>query len=220
MCFNQHILLDFILKESLRNIQKAIKGLVVMSEELERVYTSFLNNQVPLSTFPFTVCDMTLCAHNLKVPIMWATAAYPSLKPLSSWVKDLTFRLHFIEVHIVYSWLAFSPPVKANITAHYNISVQHWIENGHPKSFWISGFFFPQGFLTGTLQNHARKYNLPIDELSFKFTALPQYRHQEDYYNAALKKEEGKIDETLDKPEVCTLFCIHVCILCVCIVVF
>ena len=107
MCLNQHILLDSILKESLRNIQKAIKGLVVMSEELERVYTSFLNNQVPLSTFPFTLCDVTLCAHNLKVPIMWATAAYPSLKPLSSWVKDLTFRLHFIEVHIVYSSFAF-----------------------------------------------------------------------------------------------------------------
>ncbi|CAI8029533.1 Dynein heavy chain 6, axonemal [Geodia barretti] len=142
-----------VLKDSLRNIQKAIKGLVVMSEELERVYTSFLNNQVPS---------------------MWATAAYPSLKPLSSWVKDLTFRIHFIE---------------------------HWIDNGHPKSFWLSGFFFPQGFLTGALQNHARKYNLPIDELSFKFTPLPQYRHQEDYYNAAMKKEEGKIDETLEKPE-------------------
>ena len=48
-----------------------------MSEELEKVYTSFLNNQVPQ---------------------LWATAAYPSLKPLASWVKDLVLRLHFIEV--------------------------------------------------------------------------------------------------------------------------
>ena len=29
---------------------------------------------------------------------MWANAAYPSLKPLSSWVKDLVLRLHFINV--------------------------------------------------------------------------------------------------------------------------
>ena len=61
----------------------------------------------------------------------------------------------------------------------------------------MSGFFFPQGFLTGTLQNHARKYNLPIDELSFKYTPLKIYRRQQDYYDAAQKGEEKQIDDLL-----------------------
>lgn len=73
---------------------------------------------------------------------MWAAKAYPSLKPLSSWVVDLTWRVDFIT---------------------------YWLTFGAPESFWISGFFFPQGFLTGTLQTHARKYDLPIDELKFDF---------------------------------------------------
>jgi dynein heavy chain len=50
-----------------------------MNEQLERIYVSFLNNQVP---------------H------LWSDAAYPSLKTLGSWVKDLQLRCDFIEVII------------------------------------------------------------------------------------------------------------------------
>ena len=35
-----------VIKNSLVQLQKAIKGFVVMSEELERVYNAFMNNQV------------------------------------------------------------------------------------------------------------------------------------------------------------------------------
>uniref|UniRef100_A0A8C1NY02 Dynein, axonemal, heavy chain 6 n=1 Tax=Cyprinus carpio TaxID=7962 RepID=A0A8C1NY02_CYPCA len=136
----------------LRVLKKAIAGLVVMSEEMEKIYNSFLNNQVP--------------DH-------WSNSAYPSLKPLGSWVRDLTLRTAFIE---------------------------SWITTGQPKSFWISGLFFPQGFLTGALQNHARKYNLPIDELNFRFNMVPVYRDQ-TLVSEALKTLEPGEELDMDKEQ-------------------
>jgi dynein axonemal heavy chain len=79
------------------------------------------------------------------VPASWAAVAYPSLMPLAAWIDDLNKRVEFIA---------------------------DWVANGTPKAFWISGFFFPQAFLTGALQNYARKYVKPIDTVSFDFRVL------------------------------------------------
>ncbi|KAG0617480.1 hypothetical protein M758_5G192300 [Ceratodon purpureus] len=113
-----------IMKISLRESLKALKGLVVMSNDLEMLTISVFNNQVPE---------------------MWQGKAYPSLKPLASWVKDLLERCAFIN---------------------------NWIDTGAPPVFWISGFFFPQAFLTGTLQNYARKNKMPIDTVQFDFVQV------------------------------------------------
>eukprot|EP01018_Ginkgo_biloba_P018811 Gb_18328 [translate_table: standard] len=112
------------MRSTLNELQRAIKGLVVMSSELENMFSSFLNNQVPA---------------------LWTAVSYASLKPLSSWVWDFHKRTEFL---------------------------RKWINNGEPKCFWLPGFFFPQGFLTGALQLHARKYRIPIDTLNFGFKVL------------------------------------------------
>lgn len=47
-----------------------------------------------------------------------------------------------------------------------------WIDKGIPASFWISGFFFPQAFLTGCLQNYARRNTISIDTIQYGFKVL------------------------------------------------
>lgn len=67
---------------------------------------------------------------------------------------------------------------------------------------------FFSGFLTGTLQNHARKYNLPIDHLFFKFYVLPHYRDQEIVTEAMSKLDYGQELE-MDKVIRCIASCLE-----------
>ena len=47
-----------------------------------------------------------------------------------------------------------------------------WLKNGNPIGYWMPGMFFPQGFMTGVLQTHARQYKIAIDRLSWAFEIL------------------------------------------------
>jgi len=80
-----------------------------------------------------------------QVPGLWAKVSYPSLKPLAAWMKDLAARVSFFRT---------------------------WLKQGAIACYAMPAFFFPQGFMTGILQMHARRYSIPIDTLSFSFDLL------------------------------------------------
>jgi len=128
-----------IIPLSLDNLKQAIKGEIVMSEELELMAKSLNENQVPE---------------------IWKAKSFLSLKSLASWMDDLKKRVEFLN---------------------------SWVENGAPKAFWASGFFFPQAFFTGVLQNYARKQKIAIDKLSFDFRILDHL----DHLDIENKPEEG-----------------------------
>jgi len=74
---------------------------------------------------------------------------------------------------------------------------------GSPTSYWISGLYFPQGFITGCLQRHSRKYRIPIDKLKIDFELTNTVLIQDDIaaIHAISLKEEHHAYKDLTKQE-------------------
>ncbi|KAK5645094.1 hypothetical protein RI129_006394 [Pyrocoelia pectoralis] len=128
---------------------------IVLVQEMER-FTKLLNEirfslqtiQKAIEGLLIMTPDMEILQRYLllgRIPTAWVKVSYPSLKSLPNYIADFVDRINF---------------------------VKSWFERGKPKNFWLSGFFFTQAFLTGVKQNYARKYTIPIDQLTFDFEVL------------------------------------------------
>merc|ERR1719498_1449057 len=79
--------------DSLKDMQKATKGLLLMSAQLETAFLSIFDG---------------------KTPTMWLDKSYPSLKPVGSYITDLLDRLKFFQ-----TWMDKGIPVMFWISGIY-----------------------------------------------------------------------------------------------------
>lgn len=75
-----------------------------------------------------------------QVPPLWEQHAWPSLRPLGSWLVDLQAR---------------------------HAQLQSWVDGGCGRlaATWISGLFNPHGFLTAMLQEASQRTQVALEEL-------------------------------------------------------
>jgi len=137
---------------TLKELQKAIKGEVVMSGELEVMFNCFIYQ---------------------KTPPKWEEVGYPCLKPLPSWIEDFMARIDFMG---------------------------KWLTEGPRPAYWLSGFFFPQGFMTAVKQTYSRDFHIAVDTLRIGCEMTPYDYHdvkeppKTGAYVYGLYMEAGRFD--------------------------
>ncbi|KAK3254170.1 Dynein beta chain, flagellar outer arm [Cymbomonas tetramitiformis] len=105
------------MKRSLAELDLGLKGDLTMSGPMELIMGALANDSVPGG---------------------WAKLAYPSLRPLASWMINLLARVQQLT-----DWTADLSLLKVT---------------------WISGLFNPQSFLTAVMQTTARRNDWPLDK--------------------------------------------------------
>ncbi|XP_001850815.2 dynein heavy chain 6, axonemal [Culex quinquefasciatus] len=112
---------------------------------------------------------------NNQVPQLWHSKGFLSTKSLGSWIFDFQQRIEY---------------------------VQSWFNDGLPISSWLCGLFFPQSFLTGTLQTYSRKNNIPIDTLRFDFDIMNCTLNQQVIYERRIRgQKSNSLFEDLKVPD-------------------
>ena len=89
-----------LIRNSLINLGKAVKGLALMSADLDQVGRALFDG---------------------KVPAMWLKKSFPSLKPLGSYIKEVLERVGFFQ-----GWIDRGAPLVYWISGFFFTQVWTW----------------------------------------------------------------------------------------------
>jgi dynein heavy chain len=158
-----------VVLSSLKDMQKALKGLLLMSADLESAF--------------FAIFDG-------KTPAMWLGKSYPSLKPLGSYVNDLVERLKFFQKWIdegipitfwlsgIYFTQAFTTGASQNFARKYTIPIDilsfdfEMPKDQDPKQKPEDGVYTYGVFLEGCKWDNP-KWQLGESDPKVLFTPVP-----------------------------------------------
>jgi dynein heavy chain len=138
------------------------------------------------------------CLYMDRQPPLWAKNAWPSKRPLSTWLFDLTSRLQQLD---------------------------EWQQNPMeiPKVTWLSGLITPQSFLTAIMQVTAQKNQLELDKLLIQTDVTKKmttdeldshsrdgaYIHGLQMQGARWELQAGHIDRSKPKEMFCPVPCMN-----------
>ena len=125
-----NVLLE-VMKKSVNELLQGLQGSLTMNESMEGMLSEIYTDNVPK---------------------LWSRFAYPSLKPLGVWYKDLQDRCRELETWVV----DFKLPIVV----------------------WLSGLFNPQSFLTAIMQTASRKMRWSLDSTRLKCDVTKKEKHE------------------------------------------
>lgn len=128
-----------LIRHTLNDAKRIINGLAVADEQFNETLVEIANN---------------------KVPSIWLKRSYSTMKPLSSYIVDLSKRIEFF---------------------------QGWSRIGIPNALWFSAFYFPQALITTIKQCICKHEGIDFDDTDITFDVIPFETSQVDEFDTFIK---------------------------------
>uniref|UniRef100_A0A5K3EWX0 Dynein, axonemal, heavy chain 5 n=1 Tax=Mesocestoides corti TaxID=53468 RepID=A0A5K3EWX0_MESCO len=148
----------FEVKELLQQLDHLKPLHIFLRHEIDRIQRVISVVRVTLSDLKVAIDGTIIMSESLRdaldnmydahIPALWRKVSWDSAT-LGFWFTDLLDR---------------------------NAQLRNWLFHGRPKSYWLTGFFNPQGFLTAMRQEIARanKFALDVAALTNEVTRMSQ----------------------------------------------